>query len=88
LCVVSSLLQPKQYEAQITQEDGSEVTKTVNEAADLPVYANTQQKTPNGFRINGVKYTTVRTYKNNEFGDFVVYGAKGVRSPRYNCSPR
>eukprot|EP00750_Incisomonas_marina_P016171 INCI19041.1.p2 GENE.INCI19041.1~~INCI19041.1.p2 ORF type:complete len:155 (+),score=24.66 INCI19041.1:178-642(+) len=71
---------PKTYDASIVQEDGSEKTENVNEAKDLPIYANTHKKTGHGFRINGVKYTTVRTYENNEFGDFVVYGAKGTQS--------
>ena len=72
-------MQPSSYSAVIAQEDGSEKTETVNEATDLPIFANTKTKTSHGFRIGGVKYTVVRTYEANEFGDFIVYGANGVR---------
>jgi hypothetical protein len=73
---------PKIYNASVSVEDASgnisEVQQQVNEAVDLVNYVKTKKKSAAGFRINGVKYTTVRTFQENEYGFFTVYGAKGV----------
>jgi hypothetical protein len=79
--------QPKAYKATVSVEaaDGSvnDVEQEVNEAADLVALAATGKKAAAGLRINGEKYTVVRTYtaggEKKDFGDLIVYGAKGVR---------
>lgn len=67
--------QPRGYKAKVLQADGVTETDTdINEAADLVGFANTGTKSANGFRVNGKKYTVLRTFRDNEYGKLVVYG--------------
>ncbi len=60
---------PRLYEAQVTQEDGSETNQTINEAVIITKMAQTLRKPPEGLRVNGVKFMIVRTYPNGSSDD-------------------
>ena len=58
----------------MTQDDGSEATVTINEAANFAAWVETGQAPSQGLRINEVKFMMVKASTD---GEFVVYGRKG-----------
>lgn len=68
--------QLKTYQAEIAQEDGTDVMETVNEAANIVTLMKGGPKPPQGLRINQEKkYQILRAFEEEEVG-FVVYGKK------------
>ena len=77
------------YKADITQEDGTSLSKDVNEGADIIDWINKKDlassksgpPSGNGFRVNGIKYITSRYFPKpgttENPGALTVYGAKG-----------
>ena len=56
-------IQPRGYQAAVTQEDGTEATVLVNEQTDMVSVGQTLKKPAAGLRINGQKYMIVRSFQ-------------------------
>lgn len=66
----------KTYEAEIPQEDGTDVMEQVNEAANLVMLMKGGAKPAQGLRLNKEKkYQILRAFEEDDVG-FVVYGKK------------
>jgi len=67
----------KTYEAEIPQEDGTDVTETVDEAKNLVQLMKGGPKPSQGLRLNGErKMQILRAFEDDEAGCYVVYGKK------------
>lgn len=64
----------QEYQATITQEDGSEHSETVNEAANLVKFMKGQSVGGQGLRVSGKKQQVTRNFIDETHGIKVVYG--------------
>jgi len=69
----------KTYEAEVTQEDGSDKLTLIEEAKNLTSLMNSSPGTRPGalgLRINGVKYQFLKGFEEENAGCYTVYGKK------------
>jgi hypothetical protein len=64
----------QEYAASITQEDGNEISQTVNEALNLAKYMKGQPVGGQGLRICGRKQQVTRNFVDDTHGVKVIYG--------------
>ena len=65
----------KKYDTEIPQDDGSDVVENVDELKNVIKLVN-GVKTPQGLRINEVKYQILRTFDEENSKCYTIYGKK------------